>query len=172
MIPGCSSHDRDSDETPSTTITPTSTEPTVAPTSTEPTVTSDKLIPGAPKISVTHEAIPDGGGFVDISSPTRNIACWMTVGGVRCDVSSHTWTVPPKLDGCQHDYGAMEIGETGPGYLGCTSDAIGGSENIIPYGEGIAYKGFECRSSQQGMYCRNLRTGHGFLAAAERYILF
>ena len=173
MIPGCSSHDRDSDETPGTTITPDETPgTTITPTSTGPTATSDRPTPGAPEISVTHEATPSDGGVVDISSPTRNIVCWMFEVGVRCDSLSRTWTAPPKPDDCQHDYAAMEIGENGPGYIGCTSDAIGWSDNILPYGEGIAYKGFECRSSQQGMYCRNLRTSHGFLLAAERYVLF
>jgi hypothetical protein len=174
MMPGCSSPGSDPGGTQSPTNTPTSTDPTPSsPTPTDDTPTPTSTTPSAPEVSITREAASFlDGDIADISSPSRNIACLVNETGVRCDVLSHSWTVPPTPDDCQHDYGAILIDESGPGHFICTSDAIGYSDNILPYGEAIAYKGFECRSSKQGMYCRSLRTGHGFLAAAERYAFF
>jgi hypothetical protein len=172
---GCSSWDGSpaKSEGPVTGTSPgTSTpSPPTAPTSaTGPTA----ALP-VPEVSVIHDGIVTDPGIqiVEIASPSQNILCAMDESGVRCDIRERDWVDPPTPADCLQDYGSsVIIDEYGPGHIGCVGDVIVFTDHVLSYGEGVVYLGFECRSSRQGMYCRSLSTGHGFMLAREGYVLF
>jgi hypothetical protein len=108
-----------------------------------------------------------------VSTPSRNIGCGLSATEIRCDVLSRTWADPPKPARCGFDYGSsVYLGVTGPGQLGCVSDSVAGSSDILNYGVAIRIGDFVLTSTQAGVDCRNVRTGHGFTLARERYVLF
>ena len=127
--------------------------------------------PPVPAVTATRDVT--SGDYVQVSTPSRNIGCMLSATQVRCDILAKTWAVPPKPASCEFDYGmALSLGATGPGALACVSDTVAGSSDLIGYGTAIRFGTFECISSQSGVYCHQLRTGHGFTLAKERYSVF
>lgn len=106
-------------------------------------------------------------------SPSRNLGCEITSGGVRCDVLKRSFKPPSKPRSCRLDYGhAVSIGRSGRGRFLCAGDTAAGRGRRLAYGRTIRRGRYRCKSLQSGIRCANMRTGHGFALARERYRLF
>jgi hypothetical protein len=54
-----------------------------------------------------------------------NISCFQRAGFVRCDITKHKWTAPPKPKSCEFDYGSTVYLDDKTAGFGCVSDATG-----------------------------------------------
>ena len=54
-----------------------------------------------------------------------NIACILRSKFVRCDVTKHKWTAPPKPKSCEFDYGSSLYLDQKKAGFACVSDATG-----------------------------------------------
>jgi hypothetical protein len=102
-----------------------------------------------------------------------NISCIMRSHFVRCDVTKHKWTAPPKPKSCEFDYGGtLVITEKGKSDFGCVSDATGAMTQYPP-GSKFRTGPNVCRLRKHGkVICRNDDTGHGFNVGRKFYDLF
>lgn len=107
------------------------------------------------------------------SSPSRNIGCYMTVSGVRCDTVGHTYVPPKKPVSCAFAWGpSLEITVAGKGHFRCVSDTVAGSSRVLAYGRSLTIGQFRCVSRTTGMTCVASRDGHGFVLSRDTYRLF
>jgi eukaryotic-like serine/threonine-protein kinase len=115
-----------------------------------------------------------GTGSAQFVTPSRNIACRMSTGDVRCDVAQRTWEVPPPPADCTQSYGTGAIlAGSGKGQLSCVGDTLADSSlSVLDYGQGVRFGDVVCVSKESGMRCENSRTGHGFNVARAAYDLF
>jgi hypothetical protein len=115
-----------------------------------------------------------GTGSAQFVTPSRNIACRMSTGDVRCDVVQRTWEVPPPPADCTQSYGTGAIlTGSGKGHLSCVGDTVADpSLSVLDYGQGVRFGEMVCVSKENGMRCENPRTGHGFAVARASYDLF
>ena len=103
-----------------------------------------------------------------------NIACLMRSKFVRCDVSKHKWTAPPKPKKCEFDYGSslyLNTQEKKAGFA-CVSDATGAT---MEYPPGTKFKTGDnvCRLRKNGkVKCRNKVGDYGFTVGKKSYSLF
>jgi uncharacterized protein DUF6636 len=110
-------------------------------------------------------------------SPSGNIGCYMSRqrgGSVRCDIREHSWTAPPKPAYCDVDWGGgLQVGSKRRGSIVCAGDTVldSGSQ-VLGYGKTSMAGPIECRSSEAGVRCSNIATGHGFFVSRQRYGLF
>jgi hypothetical protein len=115
-----------------------------------------------------------GTGSAQFVTPSRNIACRMSTGEVRCDVVQRTWEVPPPPADCTLSYGtgAVLVG-SGKGQLSCVGDTVADpSLSVLSYGQGVRFGDVVCVSKESGMSCKNAQSGHGFAVARAAYDLF
>ena len=156
----------------------------------------DSAAPGAEGAGSTASAVPSAGsagssdsevqvidgetdhrfgtGSAQFVTPSRNIACRMSTGDVRCDVVQRTWEVPPPPADCAQSYGtgAILVG-SGKGQLSCVGDTVADpSLSVLDYGQGVRFGDMVCVSKESGMRCENPQTGHGFAVARASYDLF
>jgi hypothetical protein len=107
-------------------------------------------------------------------SPSGNIGCLISGGGVRCDIRNHRWPTPPKPSSCDVDYGfGVQVGKHRRGSYVCAGDTVlDPGADVLGYGERIRAKRFRCASKQKGVRCVNRRNGHGFFLSAQDVRLF
>jgi hypothetical protein len=103
-----------------------------------------------------------------------NIACIMRSKFVRCDVTKHKWTAPPKPKSCEFDYGSSLYLSTQEGKAGfaCVSDATGAT---MEYPAGTRFQTGDnvCRLRKNGkVKCVNKDGGYGFTVGKKRYDVF
>jgi hypothetical protein len=113
-------------------------------------------------------------------TPDGNIACVVYKGGkrfkggIRCDVSQHTWVAPPRPKRCEFDYGAgATLAEKGRGRYSCVSDSLNGLGK--PLAPGVAAKKgpFTCKvetvpaTTSFAVRCVNRRNQHGFSVSPQ-----
>jgi hypothetical protein len=105
-------------------------------------------------------------------SPSHNIGCTFAAGQARCDIASHTWTVP-KPKSCELDYGGgLFVTKKGTrAKVVCAGDTVLHQGKVLPYGKSIARDGIRCISRTTGVTCRNSRN-HGFRISRQSYKLF
>jgi len=67
-------------------------------------------------------------------TPTRNIACRVGDGGVRCDIHDHDWTPPPKPADCPLAWGdAVEVSSGSGAQFTCHRDTVfDASDPVLP----------------------------------------
>jgi hypothetical protein len=113
-------------------------------------------------------------GFHVFQSPSKNIGCYISKSGARCDIAKRDWTPPPKPSTCDVDYGqGLEVDRHGKGYLVCAGDtALNPHANKLGYGHAIRVGRFKCVSHMSGMTCKNIRSGHGFKLSRASYRRF
>ena len=103
-----------------------------------------------------------------------NIACIMRSKFVRCDVTKHNWTAPPKPKSCEFDYGSslyLSTQEEKAGFA-CVSDATGAT---VEYPAGTRFQTGDnvCRLRKNGkVKCVNKAEGIGFAVGKKSYSLF
>jgi hypothetical protein len=106
-------------------------------------------------------------------TPSRNIGCYVSASGARCDIRSHTWTTPAKPASCDVDYGqGVSVGRSGRGRFVCAGDTALHVGKVLPYGRSVQAGDISCVSARVGVTCRNARTKHGFTLARGSYRLF
>ncbi len=106
-------------------------------------------------------------------SPSGNVGCILDADYARCDIVDREWSPPPRPADCEFDYG-QGIG-LAPGERAafvCAGDTTLGGEQILAYGSVLTRGQLSCDSSENGITCRDVRTGHGFTIAREVYQLF
>jgi hypothetical protein len=115
-----------------------------------------------------------GTGSAQFVTPSRNIACRMTTGEVRCDVLQRTWEVPPPPADCTQSYGTGAVlAGSGKGQLSCVGDTVADpSLAVLSYGQGVRFGDMVCVSKESGMRCENPTSGHGFAVARAAFDLF
>lgn len=125
----------------------------------ETTVTSTQAPTQAAK-SIPANAVYEGDGF---ETPTGNIGCSMSSGGVYCQIGERQWQL-----GCDGPWGVQldASGVTEQCYYHGGSDP----QHQATYGT-IYYNGdFACEVGQYtGVNCWNSKTGHGFTMRREDY---
>lgn len=140
----------------------------------------------APNTPVDQPATVDGhdspwnrGGFAVFHSPSGNISCMMgDLAGdgivmAMCEIGHHSYPAPARPAGCNLDYGdRFVLGSVGKATLGCHGDTVADpSAAVLPYGTSINYGSLACTSSESGMWCGSLDTGHYFKVASAAYQL-
>jgi hypothetical protein len=117
--------------------------------------------------------VASASAFTGFTSPTGNIGCVMSKGGVRCDIRHHSWKAPPKPKWCDVDYGGgVAVDKKGKAGIVCAGDTTLNSGPVLPYGSSINRGRFNCESQEAGMRCVNKRNGHGFYLNKQHYELF
>jgi hypothetical protein len=90
-------------------------------------------------------------------SPSGNIGCGVSRQGARCDIREKNWSPPPRPRSCNLDWGyGLTLGKRGKGRFFC------GSDSLLGVGTRLG----------DGVQCFNVRNGHGFFIARERYRRF
>lgn len=159
-----------------------------------PPVPTPSRVPSAtPGAAVPATGAPDAGTgarLVDVTlfgadgprftTPTHNIACQLTDtsptsdGEARCDVTQHTWPVPPKPADCTGSWGGgASVSGTEQARLTCVSDTVADPGlRVLGYGQALSFGGIVCDSQETGVRCVNRTTGHGFRVARASYDVF
>jgi hypothetical protein len=107
-------------------------------------------------------------------SPSGNIACLMGASDVACDVSDHTYPVPPGPPCSQHlswgDRFRLQVGEAAG--MPCHGDTLRvPGEQTLNYGQTISAGSISCESQPTGMKCTDSGTGHFFRVSRDSYNL-
>ena len=106
-------------------------------------------------------------------SPSGNIGCGVSKQGARCDIREKSWNPPHRPRSCNLDWGyGLTLGKHGKGRFFCGSDSLLGIGSTLGYGKSTRRGRFKCVSREAGMKCFNVRNGHGFFIARERYRRF
>jgi hypothetical protein len=108
-------------------------------------------------------------------SPSGNIACMLgdgLNGGVACDISEHTYAVPPPPANCPLSWGdRFELKPGQPPIMTCHGDTVRnpGNERTLGYGQTVSMGPITCASEAAGMTCTDSGTGHFFRVARDSY---
>ncbi|MFC4947679.1 protein kinase domain-containing protein [Pseudonocardia sp. GCM10023141] len=115
-----------------------------------------------------------GSGTARFATPSRNIACMMGSGEVRCDVVQRAWQLPPKPAACQLAWGTgATLRGTGQAELTCAGDTVADATLVVlGYGEGVQLDSVVCVSRESGLSCQNPTTHHGFLLSRETFEVY
>ncbi len=106
-------------------------------------------------------------------SPTGNIGCVIDPESVRCDIGERDWKPTPRPAGCDLDYGqGISLAAGGAPRFVCAGDTVLGAGEQLAYGSSIAAGLLRCESGTEGMTCRDVESGRGFMIAREGYELF
>ncbi|WP_205650082.1 DUF6636 domain-containing protein [Actinoplanes solisilvae] len=106
-------------------------------------------------------------------TPSQNIACALTKSAVRCDIGRKTWEPPAKPADCELDWGNGLAINGGEAAVVCAGDTVlGAADSTLEYGEALRSGTVRCDSENNGMTCKDEKTGHGFTLASSRYTLF
>jgi hypothetical protein len=107
-------------------------------------------------------------------SPSGNIVCMLGADGVACDVSDHTYQVPPGPPCSQHlswgDRFSLQPGQTAQ--MECHGDTLRApGEQTLGYGQTISARTLTCASDQAGVKCTDSGSGHYFRVSRDSYNL-
>lgn len=109
-------------------------------------------------------------------SPSGNIACALGEDvlddGVDCDISEHTYTVPPRPANCPLSWGdRFELIPGRAPTMICHGDTVRnlGNERTLNYGQTVSMGPITCDSEAAGMTCTDSSTGHFFRVARDSY---
>lgn len=110
----------------------------------------------------------------NFQSPSGNIYCLLGSDGVACDISDHTYQVPPGPLCAQHiswgDRFSLTPGK--PAAMECHGDTLRlPGEQTLNYGQTISAGTITCDSEPSGMKCTDSGTGHYFRVSRDSYDL-
>jgi hypothetical protein len=139
------------------------------------TTTTNESGESQPGFTVSRAPTPKH--LKQFQSPTHNIGCYMSTqqgGSVRCDIREHSWTAPPKPAFCDVDWGGgLQVGAKRRGSIVCAGDTVlDPGSPVLGYGKASQAGPIVCHSSERGVRCSNLVSGHGFFVSRQRYDLF
>ncbi|HSK17350.1 MAG TPA: DUF6636 domain-containing protein [Gaiellaceae bacterium] len=99
--------------------------------------------------------------------PSRNVACRLIAGTLRCDILSGLR--PEPGGGCDFDWVGLTLGKAGAATPLCGSDTVYRRRApTLAYGETWRRGGIECTSRRKGLVCTN-RDGHGLTLARKAW---
>ncbi len=125
--------------------------------------------PATPSGAVTREITAS----YDFVTPSKNIGCFVSADGARCDIAKKSWKAPPKPAGCDLDWAnGLSVGTQGEGTIVCAGDTVLGASQILPYGDAVRVGSFACESASEGVRCVNEPSGHGFTLSRRSYTVF
>jgi hypothetical protein len=147
---------------------------TSTPTPTTPTKTSSSTSPSGPPRRAPRQLQNVVGAIPNFLTPSRNIGCAISGGGVRCDINQHVYRQPRKPADCSGAYGqSIGVATTGVASFLCVTDTvINRRAPILGYGSSSVVGDFGCTSRQTGIRCYYLPSKHGFWLSQERPVLF
>jgi serine/threonine protein kinase len=110
------------------------------------------------------------------STPSNNIACYLTPNSARCDVAESTWdpsTVPARPANCQQVWGdSLTVSGADRPTFTCHGDTVFGTGAILDYGRSLRVGDVTCTSRTSGVECRVGSSGHGFSLSKGAYQFF
>lgn len=154
--------------------------PTAPPSSDSPTPTATPTpepvnpshLPAATAVDYTAYVFPEFHDGPEWVSPSGNLQCaihgdpdyyWKA----GCVAAEHSWEYPPcDSEVCSAFTGLDQAGQVqvfrrgGAEFVG---EGFGYTANVLPYGSSISFAGVTCVSTEDGMYCEDQATFHGFL---------
>jgi hypothetical protein len=122
-------------------------------------------------IAASATAHADDGPF---RSPSGNISCVVGNGGAACDVSDHTYQLPPGPPCSQHSAwgGRFSLQQGQAAEMECHNDTLRvPGARTLDYGQTISAGTITCESQPSGMKCTDSSTGHYFRVSRDSYNL-
>jgi hypothetical protein len=181
-LTGCVPAERNAPAPGESPSAPTPSVPSSAPPASSPSADPDPWIPkGSPADPATF-AHPDGG--IAFASPSGNIQCGYGEYGAGwwwCLLHDQTVELPPDPQGsCTGtDVNGTPIAPNGLGVVAADPDArpqsfcAGAWDGpALAYGMSVTYRDMACESTEEGMTCRSLVSGHGFRLSRSDYQLY
>lgn len=115
--------------------------------------------------------VPDGAldvaGFV---MPSGNIWCELEDQDTQCVIESFNYS-PPSIEDCSEDIAGhvwqVTAEQAGPACPGDEVPEPSQELTELDYGDATAVGDFLCESTEEGVTCRSVSTGHGFEIARE-----
>jgi len=151
-------------------------DPGPGPTPGPPATSTTAPASSAPATAVTTTTAvdvtvsPSATGF---STPSNNIACYLTPNSARCDIAESTWdptTVPARPGDCEGVWGdALTVTGADRPTFACHGDTVFGTGPVLDYGRSLRVGDVTCTSRSTGVECRVGSSGHGFLLAKGAY---
>lgn len=96
--------------------------------------------------------------------PSGNIGCQLVATEARCDIAEHDYRLPRAPAACDLSYGravSIVVGAPEATFV-CHGDTVLGARRTLQYGESTVVGDVGCTSSEEGVYCYDLRSGRGF----------
>lgn len=126
--------------------------------------------------STVQDVVPytDEAGAVSFTSPAHDITCSISDSphAVTCQLPTFSYQ-PTEKDQCKGNgvWGStVELGAKKPTFV-CATDAVVATKALL-YGKRIEDQELMCVSKQDGITCRNARSGHGFRIAQSYYTFY
>ena len=130
-----------------------------------PTAHAGLGAPPSPTVTEVDEAA--------FRTPSKNIACALTIKSIRCDIIRKNWQPPPKPGDCTLDWGFSLFIQNGRADFLCAGDSvIGAATTTLAYGNAVRSGDLLCDSEIVALRCIDEKTGHGFTLAVAQYGLF
>ena len=107
-------------------------------------------------------------------SPSGNIACDISAGGVACDIRDYTYQPPPPPLCAQHiSWGnRFTLDQGKPAAIVCHGDTVRvPGEPTLDFGQTKSVGTLSCDSEPSGMKCTDSSTGHYFRVSRDSYDL-
>ena len=134
-----------------------------------PTLTVTATSPGPYPTFEEAEGTPEW----TFRTPDGNVGCSISPSFVGCDIMRRTWTPPPKPSWCEFDWGyGVGVTEDGRVEVSCLADSLNMPAPTLPYGESVTQRGLTCESLPDGVRCRSVATGRGFVIGRDRFETF
>ncbi|GAY09932.1 serine/threonine-protein kinase [Pseudonocardia sp. N23] len=141
-----------------------------ATTLTLPTITLPPATTGA---AADVTVAPAATGF---STPSNNIACYVTPNSARCDIAESTWdptTIPARPATCQQVWGdSLAVSGADRPTFACHGDTVFGTGAVLDYGRSLRVGDVTCTSRTSGVECKVGSSGHGFSMSKGAYQFF
>ncbi|GEL19837.1 serine/threonine-protein kinase [Pseudonocardia asaccharolytica] len=153
---------------------PTWTEPPSAvPTSAVPVAT---LVPTSAPVTTAPADVQVASAATGFSTPSNNIACYLSPNSARCDIAEHSWDpdrVPNRPDNCPLVWGdSLSVTGSDRAEFVCHGDTVFGTGPILDYGRSLRVGDVTCTSRTAGVECRVGASGHGFSMSKSGYQFF
>jgi hypothetical protein len=107
-------------------------------------------------------------------SPSGNIDCIISDGGVACDISDFTYQPPPPPECGKHiAWGSrFTLAPGKPSAIECHGDTLRvPGEPTLDYGQTVSAGTITCDSELSGMKCTDTSSGHFFQVSRDAYNL-
>lgn len=107
-------------------------------------------------------------------TPDGNVGCSLAPPSfVGCDIMRRTWEPPPKPASCEFDWGyGVALSGDGQAEIVCMADSLNMPAPTLHHGRSVTPNGITCESLPDGVRCRSLSTGRGFVIGRDRYETF
>lgn len=142
-----------------------------------PTATGTASTPASASASASGTVVPAdltvSPAATGFSTPSNNIACFVTPNSARCDIAENTWdpaTVPARPPDCEGVWGdALTIAGADRPTFACHGDTVFGTGPVLDYGRSLRVGDVTCTSRSTGVECRVGSSGHGFQLSKSGY---